>query len=385
MGKPEIASQCLENIQDAAMQGAMTAIFAKCNLSTDWLIEQLFDEKVNVALRRQCGLALSLYQSKSDRLRLKSELDTRLPDLYPSVTDPGLRSAVESLATNANVALGSEPSGFSSLELTSWAGDRLVIVRPSNPTWMGSHSGEPGRDHSKERWVAISLQNDFAIATREVTVDQYQRFNPNHNYPKNYANTTDCPVINVSLIDAARYCRWLSEQDGISESEMCYPPLDEIKSGMLLADGFDKRTGYRLPTEAEWEYACRGQAEPGRWFGFDPEILENYAWTTQNSDYRMQPVGTRLPNHFGLFDMLGNGMEWCGTEFKTYSSVMKEPQSDPGCRSRTIGDDVLMTNRGGANLYQPLDARASQRNYHYSNAARVYITFRIARTIRDED
>ncbi len=165
---------------------------------------------------------------------------------------------------------------------------------------------------------------------------------------------------------------------------MCYPNLDEIRPGMRLDEGFEKRIGYRLPTEAEWELACSGGISSSRWFGFDPDLLSNHAWTSQNSDYRLKSVGLLLPNDYGLFDMLGNAMEWCHSQYIKYPAFVTEPIADPGIRTLKIEEKSLMINRGGANLYQPLDARSSQREYHGASSGRVYITFRIARTIEQE-
>ena len=78
------------------------------------------------------------------------------------------------------------------------------------------------------------------------------------------------------------------------------------------------RTGYRLPTEAEWEFACRAGTLASRYCGTDRELLKNYAWFNLNSDGRAWPCGRLLPNDLGLFDMLGNVYEWCQDRQEDY-------------------------------------------------------------------
>ena len=133
------------------------------------------------------------------------------------------------------------------------------------------------------------------------------------------------------------------KKEGIAESEMCYPPIDQIKPGMRVPDNFLERSGYRLPTEAEWEFACRGGSNSSRWFGFDPERLDEHAWTARNSGYRLHPVATLLPNDYGLFDMLGNAMDFCHTRYETYPRLREQPMVDPGRkvpRDRRAGTGV---------------------------------------------
>lgn len=141
------------------------------------------------------------------------------------------------------------------------------------------------------------------------------------------------------------------------------------------------RTGYRLPTEVEWEFACRGGVERNRWFGFDPQRLDDHAWTVSNSDFITQPVGRLLPNDYGLFDMLGNAMEWCQAPRFDYPDRLGRPADDPGNGEIEFIAPAPMAVRGGAMLYQPADARASQRNLHGAGTSWVYIGFRIARTM----
>lgn len=376
------------NIQPGGLEelrGALIAGFAQMSLPTSWLVEQIVNSDASeFALRRSCVMALALCSPEELTETLRNEVASRLPSLHSQTQDSGLRSSLELLAGKWNVQLNAE-LGFSPQEIRTVSGDRLVIVRPSNPVWVGSPNGEPGRDPQKEPLTPMMIDRAYAIATREVTVQQFLKFQPGHSYARDYAASVQCPVINVSWYDAAKYCRWLSEKEGIPESEMCYPPVDEIKSGMVLEPDFIDKIGFRLPTEAEWEYACRGGSLAGRWFGFHPDRLNDHAWTARNSGYRLHDVAQRLPNDFGLFDMLGNAMDFCHTKSANYPSPATNPVVDPGQWCVEISDSDRMINRGGAVLYQPLDARAAQREFHSAQSSRVYLTFRIARTVRGND
>ncbi len=141
-----------------------------------------------------------------------------------------------------------------------------------------------------------------------------------------------------------------------------------------------KQLGYRLPTEAEWEYACRAGAVTSRYYGRSVELLEKYAWYSQNSQDRAWPCGQLLPNELGLFDMLGNVYEWCQEQYYGY----------PKGEDNTTTDDMnilLSTNnknprilRGGSFSYHPAVVRSA---YRGGNAPSYRLTddgFRPSRT-----
>ncbi len=128
---------------------------------------------------------------------------------------------------------------------------------------------------------------DFEIGKYQVTFDEYDLFYEDTKkelIDDNKWGRGRRPVINVNWHDAIAYCEWLSQ-----------------KSGQI----------YRLPTEAEWEYACRAGTDTKWSFGDDEKELEKYAWYSKNSESKTHPVGEKLPNPWGLYDMHGNVWEWC--------------------------------------------------------------------------
>ena len=166
---------------------------------------------------------------------------------------------------------------------------------------MGSPEDEPNRSPD-ETFHQVTLTSGFWIGKYPVTQGQWQQvtgFNPSC-YPQ---SGPDAPVENVSWDDAREFCQALGRRDGRE---------------------------YRLPTEAEWEYACRA-GSAGAWcFGDETAVFGDYGCFGKNSGGRTSPVGQRKPNAWGIHDMHGNIWEWCQDWYETYASNPATDPSGPG-------------------------------------------------------
>ncbi|MFN6108245.1 MAG: formylglycine-generating enzyme family protein [Planctomycetaceae bacterium] len=184
------------------------------------------------------------------------------------------------------------------------------------------------------------------------------------------------PIDSVSWYAAAAYCKWLSQRDEIPESEWCYLPGGdhegkdseievEYGPGMQLAAGCRTKRGYRLPTEEEWEYACRAKATTQFGFGQpeDPRLVARYTWTSQSSDNRTHPVAALRPNRHGLFDLHGNLWEWT-MSLKDLPQASHEFDQNMTKRiALSVGDGSRVL-RGGSFDDDPGDCRSAFRlNY----------------------
>ncbi len=126
------------------------------------------------------------------------------------------------------------------------------------------------------------------------------------------------PMVNLTWHDAALYCNGLGSLQGLDAGELVYR-VNLLKTEWLASPQDDglQRTGYRLPTGAEWEFACRGGSDTAWFFGSAPELMDEYGWSVNNSLGELMPVGQLQPNRFGIFDGQGNAAEWCHNVFDT--------------------------------------------------------------------
>ncbi len=247
----------------------------------------------------------------------------------------------------------------------------------------------------------VILTKPYELSVTEVTIGQFRRFVDARRYvteterfgggnsalsdekdqgkrkflwhTPGYKITENSPVTQITWNDCVAYCNWLSGNEGFALYYQVNPD-----GNFSVTPGAN---GYRLPTEAEWEFACRGGATEHFSFGNDVSNLEEYAWYDKNADHLgAGQVASKKPNPFGLYDMHGNAWErcqdWHAVDWYKFSPI--ENPTGPVNGIRRIA-------RGGAWHYFDLHCRCSYRN-NYSPIGRTgNIGFRVARSLVQVD
>jgi formylglycine-generating enzyme required for sulfatase activity len=191
-------------------------------------------------------------------------------------------------------------------EITNSIGMKLVLI-PKGTFMMGSPESEQGRKQDETKHE-VTISKDYYLGVYEVTQAQYEKVigkNPSRFQGAIVGNeNADLPVDNVSWDDAVEFCKKLSELP------------EEKKAGRV----------YRLPTEAQWEYACRAGSKTAYSFDDEEGLLPEHGWFNRNSSNRTHTVGLLEPNAWGLYDMHGNVWECCSDWYEEYP---KGAVSDP--------------------------------------------------------
>jgi formylglycine-generating enzyme required for sulfatase activity len=372
--------------------------FARVGVKPEVLLLHQDAAQRDDSARRALLLSLGEFDPNQLPPGVRQPLIQRLRQAYREDPDPGMHSALDWLLRSRwghgeqlrkidqNLATG-RPQGSRRWYVTARQGHTLAVIHSPAGFTMGSPEREPDR-RPDETPHHRHIPRSYALATKEVTVRQFREFlnaNPDvrHDWEptKKYspaAESDDGPVLGVTWFAAAQYCRWLSEQEGVPNEQMCYPSVPEIRDGMHLPANYLARTGYRLPTEAEWENACRAGAVTSRSYGGAEDLLPHYARYVGISGGRAGRVGSLKPNDFGLFDMLGNAWEWCHDALAPYRPGPAEDREQPGPITATR-ERVL---RGGDFFSAAPDLRSAYRFGSPPQGSFNRAGFRVARTWR---
>ena len=195
----------------------------------------------------------------------------------------------------------------------------ILVLIPKGTFQMGSPAREAGsRDNEGQH--EVTLTQDYYLGAFEVTQAQYKKVmgkNPSYFQGESVAERHPMTGRVVKEVDSANHpVDMVSWKEAVKFCEKLSALPEERKAGRK----------YRLPIEAEWEYACRVGSTTEFSFGDDPGQLSNYAWFGENSKGQTHPVGEKKPNALGLYDMEGNVFEWCSDWYGKYP---KSPITDP--------------------------------------------------------
>ncbi len=223
---------------------------------------------------------------------------------------------------------------------------QLIYIEPGSFI-MGSPETELNR-YPDETQHKVEIKKGFWMGKYEVTFKQYDAFCKATHHAKardEHWGRDKRPVINLKWFDAVDFVRWLSAESGHH---------------------------YRLPTEAEWEYAARAGTTTAYSFGEDPKDFPDYAWNTTNANSQTHPVGLKKPNPWGLYDMHGNVWEWTAS---TYNEAFDGSE----LKTSSYKSNARRSVRGGAWYFYPKGMRSADRRIYHPRLRLAYIGFRLVR------
>ncbi|MCG3196475.1 MAG: Serine/threonine-protein kinase PknD [bacterium] len=256
------------------------------------------------------------------------------------------REVHKEMGISVNTPAAASPSSPSTARpqdeiITNSIGMKLKLIQPGSFR-MGSEKG----DNDERPVHEVRITKPFYLGVYPVTQDEYEAVignNPSH------FKSSSRPVESVSWDDAIDYCRKLSAKEGVQ---------------------------YRLPSEAEWEYACRAGSTTEYCCGDGESRLGQFAWYSGNSGYKTHPVGQKQPNSWGLYDMHGNVWEWCQDWY--HDSYVGAPTDGSAWKSEGGPYRVI---RGGDWGYSAGYCRSAGRDWDGPHGRINFIGFRLARTI----
>ena len=236
---------------------------------------------------------------------------------------------------------------------------------------MGSNEGSP----NEKPVHTVIFTKDFLISKTEVTQQDYTAI---LGFCPSKFQGDSLPVEKITWFDAVFYCNARSKVCGFDTvyeyAEIIGTPGDSCI--LVNPAGHLDRNGFRLPTEAEWEYACRAGTKTKYYWGDsdDNETVGKYAWYSNNSENKTHNVGEKLPNDYGLYDMCGNVYEWCNDWYGEYgsNSVIDPAGPDSG---------IFRVQRGGCRFTPYSFCMVSRRGNNYPSYRSSSTGFRIVRPL----
>jgi hypothetical protein len=322
LGQADAVWRLLTFSPDPRVQSETIHALVHCGAAPDLLAKRLLSEP-DASVRMALLLALADFALQATAQPGIGRILPHVVETYRNDRDPGVHGAARLLLRRAGrsrevrqIDDGLEGKGVR--DQGRWyvdGGYTMVVINPIG--------GDPSLSDGR------SIDRIFAISSTETTLEQFLRFRPYHPYQKALGTDPENPAGVVNWYDAVAFCAWLDEVSHVPVEERCYPPGDQIKEGMQMPRDYLSRTGHRLPTFAEWEYAARALTTTSRHFGERDGLLGEYAWFTGNSGDVLHRVGSLKPNALGLFDVHGGMLEWCQESMAFYRKGLDRDVEDP--------------------------------------------------------
>jgi formylglycine-generating enzyme required for sulfatase activity len=299
-------------------------------------------ETEDIEIELDVGSVIEVYQDRIDRIFFK---EGYVPDSIPSIV------------TSSTTAKGN-----------------LLLVEKGSFT-MGDTWG--GGDSDEKPTHKVTFTYNFYIRKYETTFDEYDAFceatGKSSPDDENWGRGNR-PVINVSWNDAIAYCNWMSDKEKLPKVYDSNGNLLD-KNGSITTDP-SKVVGYRLPTDAEWEYAARGDNKSMGYKYSGSDNVDEVAWYTSNSGGKTHEIGTKTPNDLDIHDMSGNVWEWCSDWYDS-GYYAKSPTTNP--YNYTPNSHRVF--RGGSCYSSATYVHLANRNSSTPTYTRRDLGFRISRTV----
>ena len=363
----------LKHSQDPQLRNYIVNWLAARGGSAKQLMERFKSEK-DPAIQQALLLCLGTFDRSDLDVSQCQNFEKLILTAYQTHEDAGVHSAARWLllqwgkTAGELVNMDQQLKKRSTAEMQRWVvngqSQTLALLQPGD-FMLGSPETESQRQ-SDETQHHRSNPRCFALCTTEVTCQQWSRFAQSlQSEPSSTADQRDevalydqHPQRGVSWYQAVQYCNWLSQQENVPEDAWCYAPNAQgaYSVGTRVKDDFLNLTGYRLPTEAEWEYACRADTVSPFHYGSSELLLGKYARFESLSppSKSTAPAASFQPNRWGLFDMHGNVMEWCTDAYEEDISLAKWQNTVPR-------EGFLRVARGGGFSATAQNCRAAKR------------------------
>ena len=351
---------------------------SKCQLMLGQLnvSPAMFVEKINsigdISSKSSMVISLGDIELDSIDMETKDKWKSEFLEMYQKNPDAGLHGALDWLLRK-RWGLGKECDlVVESLKsktvpgnkwLVNSMGQTFAILEGPITFQIGSPLDEPLR-YEAERIHERAISKSIVVAQKEVTLNDFLELVPQQRYTEKYSKTPDSAMICISWFDSARYCNLLTEKE-FGASECVYLPNEQglYEEGMRIADNPLKKKGYRMPTEAEFEFFHRAGSLAMFNHGSDVRLTDRYSFYVANSKDQAWPVGSLRPNAFGLFDTGGNVFEWCLESYDPYPNLnISDEDAFMSSQNKMIMASISRGMRGGCFYNQISSLRSADRN-----------------------